>query len=66
MFPRERTLYAQLRILGDNKQTMDPLFLAYSYFRRRKYKECTEICTKLLEKNPYDQVTICFMKEKRT
>jgi tetratricopeptide repeat protein 8 len=36
---------------------MDPLFLAYSYFRRRKFKESADICTKLLEKNPYDQVT---------
>ncbi|XP_012940531.1 tetratricopeptide repeat protein 8 [Aplysia californica] len=34
---------------------MDPLYLAYSYFRRRKYKECVEITTKILEKNPYDQ-----------
>lgn len=35
---------------------MDPLFLAYSYYRRKKYEQCTEICTQLLEKNPYDQV----------
>lgn len=34
---------------------MDPLFLAYSYYRRKKYEQCTEICTQLLEKNPYDQ-----------
>lgn len=34
---------------------MDPMFLAYSYFRRRKFKESADICTKLLEKNPYDQ-----------
>ncbi|XP_021361396.1 tetratricopeptide repeat protein 8-like isoform X2 [Mizuhopecten yessoensis] len=36
---------------------MDPLFLAYSYFRRRKYQECVEICSQLLEKNPYDQAS---------
>ncbi|CAG5134856.1 unnamed protein product [Candidula unifasciata] len=34
---------------------MDPLFLAYSYFRRRKFKESVDICTKILAKNPYDQ-----------
>ncbi|XP_050404993.1 tetratricopeptide repeat protein 8 [Patella vulgata] len=34
---------------------MDPMFLAYSYFRRRKYQKCDEICSQLLEKNPYDQ-----------
>ncbi|XP_060571355.1 tetratricopeptide repeat protein 8-like [Ruditapes philippinarum] len=34
---------------------MDPLFLAYSYFRRRKYQQSVDICTQLLEKNPYDQ-----------
>ena len=36
--------------------TMDPLFLALSFFRRRKFEECSEICTQLLKKNPYDQV----------
>ncbi|XP_071080081.1 tetratricopeptide repeat protein 8-like [Haliotis cracherodii] len=36
---------------------MDPLFLAYSYFRRRKYQKCVDICTQLLEKNPYDQAS---------
>ncbi|CAH1791070.1 unnamed protein product [Owenia fusiformis] len=34
---------------------MDPLFMAYSFFRRRKYEPCVELCTNLLEKNPYDQ-----------
>uniref|UniRef100_A0A4W3GS93 Tetratricopeptide repeat domain 8 n=1 Tax=Callorhinchus milii TaxID=7868 RepID=A0A4W3GS93_CALMI len=34
---------------------MDPLFMACSYFRRRKFQLCAEICTALLEKNPYDQ-----------
>ncbi|CAG2189132.1 BBS8 [Mytilus edulis] len=36
---------------------MDPLFLAYSCYRRKKYQECTDICTELLEKNPYDQAS---------
>ncbi len=34
---------------------MDPLFMACSFFRRRKFDECINICTKLLEKNQYDQ-----------
>lgn len=36
--------------------TMDPLFLAWSYFRRRKLQQCADICTKILQDNPYDQV----------
>uniref|UniRef100_A0A673BGS9 Tetratricopeptide repeat domain 8 n=1 Tax=Sphaeramia orbicularis TaxID=375764 RepID=A0A673BGS9_9TELE len=35
--------------------TMDPLFLAWSYFRRRKFQQCADICTKLLQDGPYDQ-----------
>jgi len=35
---------------------MDPVFLAQSKLRRRKYDECIEICTDLLARNPYDQV----------
>lgn len=43
------------------KGEMDPLFLAYSYYRRKKYEQCTEICSQLLEKNPYDQVKLVFL-----
>ncbi|XP_051240695.1 tetratricopeptide repeat protein 8 isoform X2 [Dicentrarchus labrax] len=35
--------------------TMDPLFLAWSYFRRRKLQQCSDICSKILQDNPYDQ-----------
>uniref|UniRef100_A0A8C5E6S8 Tetratricopeptide repeat domain 8 n=1 Tax=Gouania willdenowi TaxID=441366 RepID=A0A8C5E6S8_GOUWI len=35
--------------------TMDPLFIAWSYFRRRKLQQCSDICSKILEENPYDQ-----------
>jgi hypothetical protein len=35
---------------------MDPLFMACSLFRRRKFDECVKICSQMLEKNPYDQV----------
>ncbi|XP_051775850.1 tetratricopeptide repeat protein 8 [Erpetoichthys calabaricus] len=34
---------------------MDPLFLAWSYFRRRKFQTCSELCSEILEKSPYDQ-----------
>lgn len=35
---------------------MDPLLLAWSYFRRRKFQLCADLCTQMLEKSPYDQV----------
>ncbi|XP_048830662.1 tetratricopeptide repeat protein 8 isoform X2 [Brienomyrus brachyistius] len=35
--------------------TMDPLFLAWSYVRRRKFQRCSDICTKILKDSPYDQ-----------
>ena len=41
---------------------MDPLFLAYSCYRRKKYQECADICSELLEKNPYDQVLLQGLK----
>uniref|UniRef100_A0A4X2L8R8 Tetratricopeptide repeat domain 8 n=1 Tax=Vombatus ursinus TaxID=29139 RepID=A0A4X2L8R8_VOMUR len=34
---------------------MDPLLLAWSYFRRRKFQQCADLCTQVLEKAPYDQ-----------
>ncbi|XP_062946053.1 tetratricopeptide repeat protein 8 isoform X2 [Cynocephalus volans] len=34
---------------------LDPLFLAWSYFRRRKFQLCADLCTQMLEKSPYDQ-----------
>lgn len=34
---------------------MDPLFMATSLFRRRKFEDCVNLCTELLQKNPYDQ-----------
>lgn len=35
---------------------MDPLFLSLSFFRRRKHEGCVDVCTQMLQKNPYDQV----------
>ena len=34
---------------------MDPFFLATSRFNRHRYDECIDICTQMLDKNPYDQ-----------
>ena len=36
--------------------TMNPVWLAQSRLRRRKFDECVDICTSILDKNPYDQV----------
>jgi len=44
-------------------QEMDPLFQAMSFFRRRKFEQCVEITTRLLEKNPNDQVKILHYKK---
>ena len=35
---------------------LDPMYMACSLFRRRRLEECVEVCTKLLERNPFDQV----------
>lgn len=35
---------------------MEPLLRAWSYFRRRKFQLCADLCTQILEKSPYDQV----------
>nr|XP_033809100.1 tetratricopeptide repeat protein 8 isoform X1 [Geotrypetes seraphini] len=34
---------------------MDPLLQAWSYFRRRKFQLCSELCGRILEKTPLDQ-----------
>ncbi|KAM9713715.1 tetratricopeptide repeat protein 8 isoform 3-T3 [Dama dama] len=34
---------------------MEPLFLAWSYFRRRRFQLCADLCTQILEKSPCDQ-----------
>ena len=35
---------------------VDPVWLAQSRLKRRKWEQCTDLCSKLLSKNPYDQV----------
>ncbi|XP_018426567.1 PREDICTED: tetratricopeptide repeat protein 8 isoform X5 [Nanorana parkeri] len=34
---------------------MEPLLQAWSYFRRRKLEQCSQLCGRILEKEPYDQ-----------
>ncbi|NXF39456.1 TTC8 protein, partial [Nyctibius bracteatus] len=34
----------------------EPLFQAWSYFRRRKFRQCSELCSQLLERPPGEQV----------
>ena len=36
---------------------MEPLYLALVCFQKRKYEKCIDICTELLQKNPYDLVS---------
>ena len=36
---------------------IDPLFMANSLYRRRKFDECAKVCTDILQNNPYDQVS---------
>jgi len=33
---------------------MDPFVLALSKLNRQRFDECIDICTQMLEKNPYD------------
>lgn len=35
---------------------MEPLLQAWSYFRRRKFQLCADLCSQLLEKSPGHQV----------
>ena len=41
--------------------TMNPVWLAQSRLRRRKFDECISICDPILDKNPYDQVNMPLM-----
>ena len=37
---------------------LDPVFLAQSRLRKRKFDDCIAICTQLLDENPLDQVRL--------
>ncbi|KXZ42612.1 BBS8 protein [Gonium pectorale] len=41
--------------LQQQQPTLNPVWLAQSRLRRRKFDECIEVCTNILDKNPYDQ-----------
>ena len=43
-------------VVAASSAGLDPMYMACSLFRRRRLEECVEVCTKLLEKNPFDQV----------
>ncbi|PNH08186.1 hypothetical protein TSOC_005276 [Tetrabaena socialis] len=34
---------------------LNPVWLAQSRLRRRKFDSCVDVCTSILDKNPYDQ-----------
>ena len=36
---------------------LDPLFMASKLFRHRRFEDCVKLCTEVLQKNPYDQVS---------
>ncbi|XP_050505068.1 tetratricopeptide repeat protein 8 [Diabrotica virgifera virgifera] len=38
---------------------MDPMYLALSLFRRRRYDKCLDVCTSILDKQPLDQAAWC-------
>ena len=39
---------------------MDPFYVALSRLRQKRYDECIELCTDILQENPYDQVRISY------
>lgn len=36
---------------------MDLLYVALSMYSKRQFEKCAEVCTVILEKNPYDEVS---------
>jgi hypothetical protein len=34
---------------------LDPVYIALVMFRRREYDTCVDICTGILDRNPYDE-----------
>ena len=56
-----RTKKKQKEKKRKEKDKMDPVFLAMSKLRRRKFDDCAQICTELLAENPYDRA-VWFMK----
>ena len=45
-------------VLSRDKKKMEKLdkaYLAIVRYQRREFEECIEVCTKILEQNPYDE-----------
>lgn len=38
---------------------MEPLYLALSFYRRRNFDKCVEVCTDILDKQPLDPAAFC-------
>ena len=36
-------------------EKLDKAYLAIVRYQRREYDECVEVCSKILEENPYDE-----------
>ena len=34
------------------------MFVALSYYHRKKFEDAVNVCSQILEKNPYDQVRL--------
>jgi len=49
------------KVAPTTKGTINPFFLATSCFRQRRWDDCIDRCTELLEKNPRDQA-VWFLK----
>jgi hypothetical protein len=45
--------------MANPMEELDPFYLAMLYFRINKVEEASVACTKILEKNPLDQVGKC-------
>lgn len=36
-------------------ELLDPVYIALITFRRREYETCIDVCTGILDRNPYDE-----------
>ena len=36
-------------------ELLDPVYIALVTFRRREYETCIDVCTGILDRNPYDE-----------
>ncbi len=62
---RQSTLSFSIREIGGKPSSkmaassvlakVDPLYMALHHFKTRDFEKCTEVCTEMLDKNPYDE-----------